>query len=88
MFRHKDQAITHIQGYHRDSNQYTPLKVKPDNKTYSWSLGPYVQLPFAKCLRGQNHSSILGMKSWFHSDCLIIAVILGYLILPPTPTLE
>jgi hypothetical protein len=50
------QVITHIRECHRDSNQYT------------WSLGPYVRLPFAKLLRGQNRSSTLGIKFWFHSN--------------------
>jgi hypothetical protein len=36
---------------------------KPDNTTYTRSLGPYVWLPFAKSLRGQNRSSTLRIKS-------------------------
>jgi hypothetical protein len=52
------------------------------------SLGPYVWVPYDKSLRGLNCSSTLGMKAWFHSDRPTVAVILGYLILPPTTTIE
>jgi hypothetical protein len=55
---------------------------------YARSLGPYVWLAFAKSLRGQNRSSTLRMKSWFHNDCPVHAVVLGFLILPPTITIE
>jgi hypothetical protein len=61
---------------------------KPDNTMYARSLGPYVRLPSAKSLRGRNRSSTLGMKSWFHSDRPARAIVLGYLILPPTTTIE
>jgi hypothetical protein len=36
---------------------------KPKKTTYTRSRGPYVRLPFAKSLRGQNRSSTLRMKS-------------------------
>jgi hypothetical protein len=64
------------------------VRVKPNNMTYARSLGPYVRLTFAKSLQGQNCSSTLGMKSWFHSNRPTIAVVLGFLILPPTTTIE
>jgi hypothetical protein len=64
------------------------IREKPDNMTYAWSLGPYIRLSFTKSLRGRNRSSTLGMKSWFHSDHLVIVVVFGYLILPPTTTIE
>jgi hypothetical protein len=41
---------------------------QPDNMTYALPLGPYVRLPLAKSLRGQNRSSTLGLKYSFHSD--------------------
>jgi hypothetical protein len=56
------------EGNRGDSSQFKPCKVTTDNTAYARSLGPYVQLPFAKSLRGQNHSSTLETKSWFHSD--------------------
>jgi hypothetical protein len=87
-FCRMDQAITLIRGCCGDSNQYTPCKGKPDNMMYAQSLGPYVRLLFAKSLQGQNHSSTLGMKSWFHSNRPTISIVLGYLILPPRTTIE
>jgi hypothetical protein len=38
-----------------------------DSMTHTLPPGPYIQLTFAKSLRGRNRSSTLGMKSWFHS---------------------
>jgi hypothetical protein len=35
-----------------------------------------------------DHSSILKLKSWFHGYCLAVAIILNYLIPPPTTTIE
>jgi hypothetical protein len=67
------QVVTHIREYHGDSNQYTPGKANPDNMTYTLSPGPYVRLPFAKSLQGQNLSSTLKMKSWFYSVRLALA---------------
>jgi hypothetical protein len=61
---------------------------KPDNTTYTRSLGPYVRLPFVKFIRGRNFSSTLKMKSWFHSDRPAHVIVLGYLILPPTTIIE
>jgi hypothetical protein len=71
-FRHRDQVITHIRGCREDSNQYTSCKKKPDNMMYAWSLGSYIQQPFAKSLRGRIRSSTPGMKSSFHSDRLAL----------------
>jgi hypothetical protein len=83
-FCHNDEAITQIWECHKDSNRYTPCKVKSDNMTYAWSLGPYIRQPFTKSLRGQIHSSTPGMKSWLLSDRLV----LPSSWLPPTTTLE
>jgi hypothetical protein len=47
----------------------------------------YVWLPFAKSRWGQNRSSTLMMKSWFHSDYSVVVVVLGYLILPLITTI-
>jgi hypothetical protein len=68
--------------------KYTAYKRKPDNAIYARSLEPYVRLTFAKSLWGRYRSSTLGIKSWFHSDHSVVAVVLGYLILPPTTILE
>jgi hypothetical protein len=61
---------------------------KPDNTTYARSLGPYVWQPFMKSIQGQICSSTPRIKSWFFSDHPGLPVILGYLILPLTSTLE
>jgi hypothetical protein len=70
-----------------DINLYLVRK-KPYNMMYAQSLGPYIWLPFTKSLHGRNCSSTLGMKSRFHNDHSTVAIILGYLILPPTTIIE
>jgi hypothetical protein len=74
--------------FRRYSNHLHLAREKPDNTTYARSLGPYVRLPFAKSFRGRNCFSTLRMKSWFHIDRPAIAIVLGYLILPPTTIIE
>jgi hypothetical protein len=55
---------------------------------YALTLGHYVWLPFAKSLRDRNRSSTLRMKSWFPNDRSTRTIVMGYLILPPTATIE
>jgi hypothetical protein len=84
-------GLTTINKYHpylRISRQLESIFTMQAINLTTLPLGHYVRLPFVKSLQDRNCSSTLRMKSWFHSDRSVRTVILGYLILPSTTTIE